>query len=317
MRYFFTFILFSFLTLPLFAQISPSKDTTPAKHTHLYAVKGADSLYLDHYIAPIEGKRPCVIFVFGGGFVRGTRDIERDIPYFHFLTRNGYDVVSIDYRLGMNGVNSPGMVEFLRLFDKTVNIAVEDLFSATNFILDNADAWLIDKEQIVVSGSSAGAITALQAEYSICNNLEVATHLQPGFNYAGVIAFAGAIFTLDGAPKWKSQTAPILLFHGSSDTQVPYNKVSMFGMGMYGSKYIAEKLHKSGKPYWLYTVEYDSHAMAGKPMHFNQEEILIFLDEYVAKRRHLQRTTLIVDQNIPKAKTFFLPTDFIKANYQR
>ena len=316
MRYIVTIFCAILFTLTAMAQ--GSKDTsTPAKHTHLYAIKGADSLYLDHYVAPVEGKRPCVIFVFGGGFVRGTRDIDRDIPYFHFLVRNGYDVVSIDYRLGMNGVNSPGMIEFLRLFNKTVNIAVEDLFSATNYILDNADDWQIDPSQIVVSGSSAGAITALQAEYSICNNLEVTTHLREDFNYAGIIAFAGAVFSVDGAPKWENPAAPMLLFHGSSDTQVPYNKVAMLGKGMYGSKYIAEKLHKSGMPYWLYTVEYDSHAMAGKPMHFNQKEILIFLDEYVAKKRHLQRTTLILDQNIPKAKTFFLPTDFIKSNYKR
>ena len=290
-------------------------DFVPEKHTHLYAVKGADSLYLDHYIAPVEGKRPCVMFVFGGGFVRGQRDIERDIPYYHFLARNGYDVVSIDYRLGMKGVSSPGMFEFLRHFDKTINIAVEDLFSATNFILDNADEWQIDPSQIVVSGSSAGAITALQAEYIISNQRNGVEILKEGFNYAGIIAFAGAVFTLDGKPKWKNPTAPMLLFHGSSDTQVPYKKVSMFGMGMYGSKYIADKLKKAGNPYWLYTVEYDTHSMAGKPMHFQQKEILIFLEEYVAQRRNLQRTTFTLDGAIPKAKTHFLPTDFIKSNY--
>ena len=310
-----TIILASLIAWQAMAQKNATT-TAPVKQTHLYAIKGADSLYLDHYIAPVEGVRPCVIFVFGGGFVRGTRDIDRDIPYFHFLTRNGYDVVSIDYRLGMKGVDSPGVVEFLKLFDNTINIAVEDLFSATNFILDHADEWQINKEQIVVSGSSAGAITSLQAEYAICNNLEVKKHLKEGFNYAGVISFAGAVFTLDGAPKWENPTAPMLLFHGSSDTQVPYRKVSMFGMGMYGSKYIADKLQKADKPYWLYTVEYDTHSMAGKPMHFNQKEILIFLDEYVAQKRHLQRNTLSFDKDIPKAKTHFLPTDFINSNYK-
>ena len=52
-------------------------------------------------IAPVEGKRPCMMFVFGGGFVGGQRDNELYTTYFDFLTSNGYDVVSIDYRLGL------------------------------------------------------------------------------------------------------------------------------------------------------------------------------------------------------------------------
>lgn len=304
----------SLLSLQLMAQGSVI-DRVMTKQTHLYAVKGADSLYLDHYAADVEGKRPCVIFVFGGGFVGGERDKEADIPYFLFLAQNGYDVVSIDYRLGMRGIESPGIIEFLRAMDKTINIAVEDLYSATNFILDHADEWQIDTEKIVVSGSSAGAITSLQAQYAICNELPVVQHLKQNFNYAGVIAFAGAVFTLDGAPRWNEKAAPTLLFHGNSDVQVPYNKMAMLGRGMYGSKYIAEHLQDADAPYWLYTVQYEGHAMAGKPMHENHREILTFLEEYVIKGRRLQRTTFIADEALPKRKTWFLPTDFINSNY--
>lgn len=312
MKKIFTLIVFSFITLCASAQGSVMQRAI-TKQTHLYAVKGADSLYLDHYAAPVEGKRPCVMFVFGGGFVGGARD--HDTEYFLFLANNGYDVVSIDYRLGMRGVESPGIIEFLKAMDKTINIAVEDLYSATNFILDHADEWQIDPTKIVVSGSSAGAITSLQAEYAICNSLPVAKSLKEGFNYAGVIAFAGAVFTLDGAPKWEKQSAPTLLFHGSSDTQVPFTKMALLGIGMYGSKYIADKLHDCGMPYWLYSVEYETHSMSSKPMHENHKEILLFLDEYVMQQRPLQRTTHTIDKNIPKRKTFFLPTDFINANY--
>lgn len=312
MKKIFTLIVFSFIALCASAQGSVIERAI-TKQTHLYAVKGADSLYLDHYAAPVEGKRPCVMFVFGGGFVGGARD--HDTEYFLFLANNGYDVVSIDYRLGMRGVESPGIIEFLKAMDKTINIAVEDLYSATNFILDHADEWQIDPTKIVVSGSSAGAITSLQAEYAICNSLPVAKSLKEGFNYAGVIAFAGAVFTLEGAPKWEKQSAPTLLFHGSSDTQVPFTKMAAFGIGMYGSKYIADKLHDGGMPYWLYSVEYETHSMSSKPMHENHKEILLFLDEYVMQQRPLQRTTHTIDRNIPKRKTFFLPTDFINANY--
>lgn len=315
MRYIFTIILFSFIALQSWAQSISTTPLTPNKRTYRYAVKGPDSLYLDHYSAPVEGKRPCVIFIFGGGFVGGCRDNNNDIPYFYTLTQHGYDVVSIDYRLGMRGVKSPGIIEFLRLFDKTINIAVEDLFSATNFILEHAHEWHIDTSKIVVSGSSAGAITALQAEWAICNQHPTTAALQEGFNYAGVIAFAGAVFTLNGAPEWNSTAAPMLLFHGSSDTQVPYTKMAMLGRGMYGSQYIANKLHDAGAPYWLYVVEYETHSMASKPMHENHTEILSFLDEYVMQQRHLQRTTLTIDKTIPKRKTWFLPTDFINANY--
>ena len=312
MKNIFTLIVFSFIALCASAQGSVMQRAI-TKQTHLYAVKGADSLYLDHYAAPVEGKRPCVMFVFGGGFVGGARDL--DTEYFLFLANNGYDVVSIDYRLGMRGVESPGIIEFLKAMDKTINIAVEDLYSATNFILDHADEWQIDPTKIVVSGSSAGAITSLQAEYAICNSLPVSKSLKEGFNYAGVIAFAGAVFTLDGAPKWEKQSAPTLLFHGSSDTQVPFTKMALLGIGMYGSKYIADKLHDGGMPYWLYSVEYETHSMSSKPMHENHKEILLFLDEYVMQQRPLQRTTHTIDKNIPKRKTFFLPTDFINANY--
>ena len=285
------------------------------KRTHLYAVKGTDSLYLDHYPALAEGVRPCVIFVFGGGFSHGVRDKQKDMPYFAFLQRSGYNVVSIDYRLGMRNAKDVGVLEFFPLFRNTINMAVEDLFSATSYIVENAEQMNVDPDKIVATGSSAGAITVLQGEHAICNKLPLCSLLPEGFNYAGIISYAGAVFSLDGAPEWNSKSAPTLLFHGNSDNQVPYNKMAIFGRGMFGSKYIAEQLHEKGMPYWFYSVEYENHSMAGKPMHDNHAEILIFLDKYVAKGRSLQRTTHIIDPEIPERKTFFLPTDYLGSNY--
>lgn len=295
--------------------ISLAATASPQKQTMLYAVKGVDSLYLDHYIAPVEGHRPCMIFVFGGGFSSGTRDKQHDIPYYEFFTEQGYDVIAIDYRLGMKNVSSPSIIDFLKIFDNTINMAVEDLFSATKFVLDKADEWNIDREKIVISGSSAGAITVLQAEHAICNGKTIASTLPDGFNYAGVISFAGAVFSLDGAPKWPKKAAPIMLFHGSSDNQVPYNKMALFGMGLYGSKYIAKQLHNGNHPYWFYSVEYETHSMAGKPMHENHREIMAFLNDFVVQGKRLMINTNIVDNTLPKRKTFFLPTDYLNSNY--
>lgn len=301
------------LILTLLLTISFFPTQAQQKETHLFAVKGTDSLYLDHYVAPVEGQRGCVIYVFGGGFAAGRRDADKH--YFEFLNRNGYDVVSIDYRLGMKNASSPGIIEFLKLFDHTITIAVEDLYSATSYVVEHAKEWNINSEQIVISGSSAGAITALQAEYNLNHGDETTRLLPEGFHYAGVIAFAGAVFSLEGAPKWENKPAPMMLFHGNSDTQVPYNKMALFGLGMYGSKYIADRLEEKGWPYWFYTIEYEDHSMSSSPMRENHAEILQFLNDFVKEKRPYAITTMVRDREIPKRKTWFLPTDFINSNY--
>lgn len=289
------------------------------KKSYLFAVKGTDSLYLDHYVSPVSGERPCMMFVFGGGFVRGTRDHEGYLPYFKFLNNNGFDVVSIDYRLGLKPLTTmkemPSVRETIGLLNNAVNIAVEDLFSATLFVLENAERWQINPKQIVTSGSSAGAITVLQAENAICNRTPSAAVLPQGFNYAGVISYAGAIFSVNGKPEWKSKPAPIMVFHGSSDKQVPYDKATMLGVGFFGSKYLAKEFNEKGWPHWFYDIEYQTHDISYLPMYQNQNEILTFLNDFVLKKRPLTITTSVRDGNEPKRETKFKVMDYIDANY--
>lgn len=289
------------------------------KKSYLYAVKGTDSLYLDHYVSPVSGERPCMMFVFGGGFVRGTRDHEGYLPYFKFLNDNGFDVISIDYRLGLKPLTTmkemPSVRETIGLLNNAVNIAVEDLFSATLFVLENAERWQINPKQIVTSGSSAGAITVLQAENAICNRTPSAAVLPQGFNYAGVISYAGAIFSVNGKPEWKSKPAPIMVFHGSSDKQVPYDKATMLGVGFFGSKYLAKEFNEKGWPHWFYDIEYQTHDISYLPMYQNQNEILTFLNDFVLKKRPLTITTYVRDSNEPKRETKFKVMDYIDANY--
>ena len=303
----------------LFLGITASA-ATPEKHTHLYAVKGADSLYLDHYISPVEGKRPCMMFVFGGGFVGGQRDNEMYSKYFNFLTDNGYDVVSIDYRLGLKSLSSTpdiSMKDVISLLNNAINIAVEDLFSATLYVIENADEWQIDTRQIVTSGSSAGAITVLQAENALCNLTPSAAVLPADFRYAGVLSYAGAIFSLKGEPKWKRTPAPIMFFHGSADRQVPYGKATMFGIGFYGPKFLVKEFNKQEWPHWFYDIEYHTHDIAGLPMFQNHNEILTFLTDFVKERRPLTITTTVRDKALKKVDTKFKIMDYFEANYAR
>lgn len=73
------------------------------KTTFAYAVHDADTLRLDRYAAltPDSRLKPCLVFLFGGGFMTGTRDNRRFQPFFDYYARRGFVVVSIDYRLGM------------------------------------------------------------------------------------------------------------------------------------------------------------------------------------------------------------------------
>lgn len=313
-------MLLSMLVLAEAAGAADTADAAPEKRTYLYAVKDADSLYLDHYVSPVaEGRRPCMIFVFGGGFVGGTRDNAEYLPYFDFLTRKGYDVVSIDYRLGLKplrGVDRKiSTREMVGLFNNAVSIAVEDLFSATLFVLDNAEEWMIDTDMIVTCGSSAGAITVLQAENAVCNRTVASAVLPKGFNYAGVISFAGAIFSVDGAPKWENAPSPVMFFHGNADNQVPFEKASLLGVGFYGSKFIFDQFEKRDWPCWFYTLDYQDHAMAVTPMDANRNEIMTFLDDFVRDGRRMTIETEVRSDEFPPRNSKFKVMDYVKANY--
>ena len=112
--------------------------------TYMFAKRDTCDLFLDVY-NPAKGSKttlngkskPTIVFMFGGGFIRGTRDDESYNGWFRTMTENGYRVVSIDYRLGLKGSNKVGIAQ-VNVLDKAIHIAVEDLFSATNFIIENA-----------------------------------------------------------------------------------------------------------------------------------------------------------------------------------
>lgn len=293
--------------------------------TYLFATHEDQELYLDLYRDTSYNSaeaRPCMIFVFGGGFAGGERDHDAYKHYFHTLAREGIAVASIDYRLGLKGlkINEGEKMDIrgvIAIMQRSVNIAVEDLYAATEFIISNASEWNIDTTKIMVSGSSAGAITALQAEWCMCNGNTIAHTLPHDFRYAAVVACAGAIFSTEGKPKWDRSPAPTMLFHGTSDSNVPYNKASIFGIGFYGSKYIVRNLEKLDTPYYFYTERYADHALAIVPLIDKTELILQFIKDYVMDGRAL-RTTATSDNIKPEKRSeHFSAMDYLKTNYTR
>lgn len=290
------------------------------RHTFHYATHQGEELYLDRYMVEDQTTepRPCMIFAFGGGFVRGERDHEYYKIYFDELAKRGIVAVSIDYRLGLSQLpKRRGIRAMISLMDNAVNIAVEDIYAATNYVLANAEAWGVDTSKIMLSGSSAGAITALQAEWLRCNGAKCAEVLPKDFRYAGIVSCAGAIFSTKGKPRFKSEPAPMLLFHGTSDSNVPYDHASVFGIGFYGSKHITEELDKLGTPYLFYSAVYDTHTLAVTPLIYECDLILQFIDEYVIKGNKHRIEHSITNLEGEKRPTRFTVRQYLKSNYKR
>lgn len=262
------------------------------KQTKTYAIKEDIALQMDIYRNNSTETQPCLLFAFGGGFKEGKRDSEQYQSYFNFFAKQGFTVVSIDYRLGMKGVKAGGM-KFVRAIQHAIGIAVEDTFTATNYLIRNADKLNIDTEKIIISGSSAGAMTVLQADYEKRNNYKADTILPKKFQYAGVISFAGAIFSTHGFPSYKVAPAPTLFFHGSADKLVPYNKIKIFKLGMFGSKWLAKHYKKEEYPYLFYSMQNIGHDVATYPIKEFQKEVLKFIQDYVFEQK-----PLMIDVNL-------------------
>ena len=237
--------------------------------TYLYVQRDTCDLYLDVYYpakgsqTSINGKtKPTVVFMFGGGFIQGTRDDESYNDWFKMLTQHGYRVVSIDYRLGLKGSNKVGIAQ-VNVLDKAIHMAVEDLFSATNFMIDNAESLGIDPSNIVISGSSAGAISVMQAEYEVCNRTSWASVLPADFNYAGVMSFSGAILSRKGKVKYAEAPCATLMLHGTADALVPYKQIAFFNLGFFGGGKLVERFKKFDYNYNMYHFIDYGHEIAG------------------------------------------------------
>lgn len=283
-----------------------------------FSVKDGKDLMLTHYynVQPDSVSKGCVIFVFGGSFARGKRDAKMYLSYFEWLCDNGYDVASIDYRLGMskeydNYGWKKGALGKLKRFKTAIEWAREDMLDATTYVLQNSNRWHIDRSRIIASGSSAGAITCLMAENAICNGLAPASLKQEMTGskspYAAIISFAGAVFSTKGHPKWAQKPCPMMMFHGNSDKNVPYKKASMFGKGLWGSAYIFEQLEEMDCAYYFYDATYEDHRMAVSPMNENRGEIIDFIKQTVEKGKSLQIHKTVRNLTKPKQKTKFSP----------
>lgn len=282
-----------------------ARELTP-RWTLEYSRKDTSALFMDIYspaegsVTEIDGRwKPTILYVFGGGFMEGNRRDGTAMEWFRDLTDDGYGVVAIDYRLGLKGVRGVTASEFVVLLERAINLAVEDLFSATSYLIEHRDDLGIDPSALVVAGSSAGAITALQAEYEICNGTPVASVLPEGFNYAGVMSFAGAILVKGGSIEYaRRHPCPTMMLHGTDDDLVPYSRIDSGGYSFCGLDALAKVFSGNGFDYRAYRYLSNNHSVAGF-MHFTLDLQKSFLERNVMARHKLNVDALIEDPSLP------------------
>lgn len=294
------------------------------KETGIFSVKGDDTLRYDRYYSPgcmqcadTLSASPVVMFAFGGGFKGGDRASGKYLEYFEFLAREGYNVVSVDYRTMLAKADTSALaspMDFVAVLQGAVDTAVADLYDATTYVLERQKNWNIDPKLVIISGSSAGAITVLQAEYYLCNSALLASRLPEGFRYAGVLSFAGAISSADSL-HWDTLPCPIMLFHGDADRVVPFRSAYIPRLGgLWGSSAIADCLDAAETSYSFFTIVDAGHEIATLPMTRNLYDIAGFLSSQVLGARKLAVRTVESVPGAPHAEKDFTITDYLNSN---
>lgn len=266
--------------------------TKVRKRTYTYKKYENEKLKLDYYKPKkIKGNLPLIIFVHGGGFSGGKRNDKHIINFAKFLSKRGFAVASISYRLTMKGI---GFGCNINSKDKinAFNSVSQDISFAIKSILKKKRRYKVDPKKVILVGSSAGAEAILNLAYVYNNKI-----LPQEFKFAGMISLAGAITTMDHI---NFKTAiPTQFFHGTADRLVPYNiaahhycnKNDSGYLPLFGAKAIANKLKSLNKSYYLYTVKNGDHSWNGRPLNECREEILDFLfyDVLAHKNRQTEK----------------------------
>lgn len=265
--------------------------------TYQYAERDTLKLYLDFYSPKhVHDSTICVVYVFGGGFIGGHRDGEFEKAYFQQLVNEGFQVAAIDYRLGLKGVKNLSITHSEPL-ENAVNMAAEDAISAIAYLLEHAKELKVNKNYIVMVGSSAGAITSLQVDYALCNGFLNSNILPEDFRLAGVVSYAGAIYSHEGKVKYRNHApAPTMMFHGTADRLVPYKQIKFFKIGFFGTDALVKRFEKFGYSYFARRFEGYGHSIAAAGP-FTVDDLVWFCRHYVYGKEQWQFDGLIRNLN--------------------
>ncbi|MFY0256041.1 alpha/beta hydrolase [Chitinophaga sp. 30R24] len=229
----------------------------------VYAVKGSDTLWFDHYLPQTTSNGISILFVHGGSFTGG--DPVNQAPFAEGLTKLGYNVFVVKYRLYLKD-RSFGCETMVPEKLKAIRIAVEDTWDATNYLRQHAAVLQVDTTRLFLAGSSAGAETVLNLVFNPFVSKRDSSY--QSFRYAGVLSFSGAI--LDINKIYRQPALPLLLMHGTNDQMVPYGTAAhrfctasdAGWIMMFGSGTLYDTLQRQQLPVTLYTYVGMGHEVS-------------------------------------------------------
>jgi dipeptidyl aminopeptidase/acylaminoacyl peptidase len=225
------------------------------------SAKGKEKRLNIGLVRPIDDlpnkKRPLIIGVHGGGFIdfcpfepcyaKYSENVL--VPNF---TARGFITAAIQYRLTPAFDFKPPKIKDETLKDAHYK-ATQDVREAIKYIFENAEKLGVDTENVFLIGTSAGAITVLNAAFlddeEIPKDLvKKSGGLAKREKIRGVISLSGAIYDLaylEGGDK-----VPLMIVHGSEDLIVPFDKGFYLKMEhltpVFGGKAVFDAAQKKG-----------------------------------------------------------------------
>lgn len=315
------FFAFSFFLIALVfagrdadaATVRDSQPDTVAPQTYEYVTRDGKPLLLDVYISPSpRSDSACVVFLFGGGFIMGSRTDVAVRRYCQKLTKNGYTAVAIDYRLHLREVDfdTISLWQSQFVFRDAINFTAADCAAAIAWLCGHAAEIGVSPNKIVLCGSSAGAIGALQLDYCRANALPPAAELPEGWKPAAVVAYSGAVYADKGRPSYKTQPVPTFFLHGNKDRIVHFKKFPpVLRSGLYGPKKLHKVFEKNDYPHWFFVYDGIGHEVATL-IFYTLPEFEAFVDKSLKGRSMHYDATLRDDSVVPtkwsKMSTFDL-----------
>ena len=113
-------------------------------------VDGSIPIKVFRVATPAATPAPALLWMHGGGFVMGTvNDTESVIPGYELAARAGAVVISVGYRLAVDGVRYPA--------------PLDDVMAAWLFLLEHTQQFGVDPERVFIGGASVGANLATGA----------------------------------------------------------------------------------------------------------------------------------------------------------